>query len=171
MAKRKQRLNSFLVEPAITDLHAFIVNRPAADTPGRALRVARIRRRVVLETDRPGDGQSSAGIGPSGEQIRGRPTTLVARVPHFEYRADLTEPRHGDGLSCVENDHRIRVDPGNRLDQSILIPRQAEERTTAAPRKDHGSPAAPGEFDRRREAALPHRWCDPGKAHLNGSAD
>ena len=31
MAKRKQRLNSFVIEPTITDLHAFVVNRPAVD--------------------------------------------------------------------------------------------------------------------------------------------
>src|SRR5262245_48368610 len=107
MAKRKQGLDMFAIEPAIADMDAFGLARASTGPARCGFRMRRIRGWSIFETLRPRERETPGGARLTSEQIRRRPAAFIPRVPHLEHGADAVEPRHRHGLPGVEHDDGV----------------------------------------------------------------
>src|ERR1017187_8265717 len=89
VAEGKQRVDLFLVEPAVTHVDAFAISGLAVHPLVRPLWMFGIGSSIILKSLRPGDRQTPCRAGLAGKQVGRGPAALVARPPHFEDALDL----------------------------------------------------------------------------------
>ena len=122
IAEGEERRQVIGVVVAIADIQTFGVRRLVVDAGILRRGVGR----YLAAAGREGHGQLARGIHVAEQHRRDGVAVFLPRIPGLHDALHLAEPRHQDGRASVEHHDGVRVGLGDRLDQLVLLIRQAE---------------------------------------------